>query len=295
LGIVFRQSAKNAIVTVCGAVLGAVVIWLSTKYTTKQQLGFTRNMTNYAISLSQMLMLGVNSTLCVYIYRYAEQELKRKALIALSFIVPGIAVTVFTIVIFLIKPWLLHHFQPEDIPFMNRYFTWLPVYTALFIYTTLLEQYLGTQFKVAISAFMREVLLRIASILLIVLYGFGYISFDVLFIGSVLIYFLPLVIFLWLAFRLEQFGLSLQFKSFPRSEYKEMIHFSWYHFLLSMVFLFMVYMDSLLLPFYDHKGFVALAVYSIAVYLSSLLQIPYRSVTPASFAVLAKAFADNDI
>lgn len=242
-----------------------------------------------------MLMLGVNSTLCVYIYRYAEQELKRKALIALSFIVPGIAVTVFTIVIFLIKPWLLHHFQPEDIPFMNRYFTWLPVYTALFIYTTLLEQYLGTQFKVAISAFMREVLLRIASILLIVLYGFGYISFDVLFIGSVLIYFLPLVIFLWLAFRLEQFGLSLQFKSFPRSEYKEMIHFSWYHFLLSMVFLFMVYMDSLLLPFYDHKGFVALAVYSIAVYLSSLLQIPYRSVTPASFAVLAKAFADNDI
>src|SRR5256885_2331577 len=122
MGIVFRQSAKNTIVAALGAILGALIIWLSTKYTTKQQLGFTRNLTNYAVTFSQILLMGVNSTLAVYIHRYANDARKRRSLITLSFIIPAITSGIFTIVYFLLKPWILKHFQPDDAPFMQRYF-----------------------------------------------------------------------------------------------------------------------------------------------------------------------------
>ena len=295
MGIVFRQSAKNSIVVLLGAILGAVIIWISTKYLTKPEYGFTRNLTNYAVTFSQILILGLNSTLVVYIHRFANDDRKRKALLSLCLILPVIVACIFSLCYFLLNSWILHHFQPEDLPFMQRYFGWLPLYTLLFMYMVILEQYLGSQYKVAISAFMREVVVRVANIILILLYGFGYIVFDVLVIGSVLIYILPVLIFLLLSLRTKGFGFSFSLNDFSKTEYKEMIHFSWYHFLLTISVLLMGYMDALALPFYDHKGFSSLALYSVAVFFISFLQLPLKAMVPASFTVLAKAFADNDM
>ena len=195
MGIVFRQSAKNVIISALGAVLGALIIWLSTKYTTKQQLGFTRNLTNYAVTLAHIFLMGLSLTLVVYIHKYTNDKGKRKSLITLSLLIPTAALVIFTIVYFLLKGWILKHFQPDDAMLMSRYFIWIPVFTFFFVYIIILEQYLGSQLKVAVSAFMREIVLRITSIILLLLFGFGYIDFDTLVIGTVLSYFLPVLVF----------------------------------------------------------------------------------------------------
>ena len=54
-------------------------------------------------------------------------------------------------------------------------------------------------------------------------------------------------------------------------------------------------MDSLLIPFYDHKGFKVLAVYIVAVYFISLLYTPSKAFLQASFAAFAKAFTEKDM
>ena len=295
MGVVFRQSAKNSIVVSLGAILGAVIIWLSTNYLSKSQLGFTRNLTSYAVTFSQILLLGLNSTLVVYIHRFANDANKRKSLLTFCLLLPIIITGIFTLCYFLLRSWILHHFQPQDQPFMQRYFAWLPLYTLFFMYMIILEQYLGSQMKVAISAFMREVVVRIASIILILLYGFGYVDFDVLVIGSVLIYVLPVLILLLLSIRIKGFGFSFHWGHFTKSEYKEMIHFTWYHFLLIISIPLIGSMDVLLLPLYDHKGFSSVAIYGNAVFFISFLQLPLKAMIPASFTVLAKAFAEGDM
>ena len=74
-----------------------------------------------------------------------------------------------------------------------------------------------------------------------------------------------------------------------------MAHFSWFHFLLTASVLLIGYLDALLLPFYDHQGFSAVAVYRVAVFLISFVLLPMKALIPASFTVLAKAFAENDL
>ena len=295
MGIVFRQSAKNSIVTGMGAILGAAIIWLSTRYIGKREFGFIGNFTNYAVTLSQILLLGLNSTLVVYIHRFAQDDKKRKLLITWCFALPGVILVLTSLVYFSLRSWILHHFQPADQPFMDRYFIWLPIFTLLFIYVVLFEQYLGSQMKVAISAFMREVVLRIANIGLILLYAFGFVSFSVLVVGTILLYIMPVSIMLFLVTRTKDFGLSRTISDFSPAEYKEMAHFSWYHFLLTASVLLLGYLDALLLPFYDHQGFSAVAVYRVAVFLISFVLLPMKALIPASFTVLAKAFAENDI
>lgn len=177
---------------------------------------------------------------------------------------------------------------------MDRFFLWMPLYILLFIYNIIFEQYLSSQMRVAVAAFMREVLLRLMNIVLIVLFIAGFISFDVLVIGTVLVYFIPLCVLIALAYRTEGFGLSRIFSDFSWTEYKDLLGFTWYHFLLTISALLMASMDALLLPLYDHQGFSAGAIFRVAVFLVSLLQVPYKAMLPASFTVLARAFADDD-
>ena len=134
MGIVFRQSAKNWIVVCIGAIFGALIIWLSTKYIPQRQYGFLGTLTNYAVTISQVLILGLNSTLVVFIHRFADNDRKRKLLLALCFIIPAIIACFFSILYYFMRSWILRHFQPADQPFMEQYFLWLPVFTLFFIY-----------------------------------------------------------------------------------------------------------------------------------------------------------------
>jgi O-antigen/teichoic acid export membrane protein len=296
MGIVVRQSVKTSIIVFGGAFLGAVVIWLSTKYIpNKQQFGFTRTLTNQAVTLSQILLLGLSSTLFVFTHRFANDPGKKKTLISLCFLIPFLATAATAVIYFVIKEWLLRHFQPADEPLMRQYFGWLPIYILLLLYLVILEQYLSVHMKVAISSFMREILLRILNIMLILLYALDYVSFNTLVIGTVLLYFVPVLILLAIASRSKDFGFSFNFRIFSKQEYIEMLHFAWYHFLLSISVLLMGSLDVLLIPFYDHNGFASVAVYTVAMYIISFLQIPSKAFLAASFSVLTKAFTDSDI
>jgi len=141
MGVVFRQSIKSSLVVGAGAVLGALVLWLSTKYIPKREYGFLGNFTTYALCSGNLLLMGTFSTLVVYIHRYLKNDNRRKVMITLSLTVPLVIFSLATLCYLAMKPTILHHFLPEDQYYMQKYFTWLPIYTLLFIYMIVLEQY----------------------------------------------------------------------------------------------------------------------------------------------------------
>jgi O-antigen/teichoic acid export membrane protein len=295
MGIVFRQSAKNLIIVSFGAALGILITWLSIRYIPRQPLGFSNTLTTQAVTLSHLIFLGFSSTLIVYIHRLANEENKRRLLLTLCLGIPAILSVLVAIVYFLLKDFVLGHFQAIDIPLMAQYYMWLPVYAFLFIYQVMLEQYLGSQMKVAIAAFIREIGLRVLNVIIIMLFAFNYISFTAFLASSILIYVIPVAIYFMLALKTPSFGFSLRFTDFSKAEYKDLVLFFWYHLLLGISIMLITTMDILLLPIYDHTGFASVAVYRVAVILVSFLQLPLKALMPASFTVLAKAFTENDI
>jgi len=294
MGIVFRQSVKTSIVVFGGALLGALVIFLSLQYIPKQELGYTRTLTNQAVIASQILLLGLSSTLSVYIHKYEDTDTKKHTLITLTLLVPLLIVALATIIYFAFSSQIINLFQPQDIPFIRRYFSLLPLYTIFFIYQTILEQYLSSQMKLAIAVFLREILLRVLNITLIFLFGFGYINFDVFIIATVLIYLIPLVFLFLLATRIKSFRFSLRITLFSKKEYKEIVHFAWYHSLLSISLTLIGSLDVLMLAPLDKSGLSSVAVYANAVFIMSLLQIPYKAMMPATFPILTQAYENKD-
>jgi O-antigen/teichoic acid export membrane protein len=296
MGIVFRQSVKTSLVVFLGAFLGAFILWLSTKYIPKQEYGFMNSLTKWALAISVLAQLGLTSIISVFVHRYKSDFGRKKMMLTICLGLPLIAIALISAIYFALPEWILHHFQPADQPLMRKYYVWLPVYIVLFAYMTILEQYLCSQMRVAVSAFMREVLLRFLNIVLIVLFALDYVSFSTLVIFTVLLYIVPVAIFFLLSiYKTEGFGFSLNRNVFSVSEYKEMVHFSWYHYLLQASIMLMNYMDSILIPFYDHKGFATFAVYNVAVYFISLIYMPNRAFLQASYTAFARAYADDEM
>jgi O-antigen/teichoic acid export membrane protein len=294
MGIVFRQSIKTSMVIFTGALLGILTIWLSTKYIARQPLGFTGNLTYNCLLLAQIAILGLNSTLTVYIHKYPAGDPRRSVLLSLCIGLPVLLCFIAAGPFLLIRPWVLLHFQETDQWYMNRYYLLIPVYTLLFVLQILLEQFLGTQMKVAIAAFIREVVVRLFIIAFILLFAAGYISFDAFVVASVLVYLVPILVYLFIAIRDGSFSFSLKLRSLAPAEYKELWHFSWYHFLLAMSITLMSYLDSVALPLYDHSGFVAAAVYRVAIFLISFLQMPSKAMLNPVVTVLSQAIAEDN-
>ena len=90
MGIVLRQSVKTTTITFAGAVLGALTIYLSTKYIPGQGYGFSKTILTHALLASQLTMVGMHSTLHILLNRYEASDSRRKVLFTMSMIVPVI-------------------------------------------------------------------------------------------------------------------------------------------------------------------------------------------------------------
>lgn len=295
MGIVFRQSVKSSIVIFAGALLGALIIYLQQLYFPKQEFGFIRNFTNQAVVMSQVTMLGMNIVLAIYIHKYPPGDARKPVLITLSLLIPVVITSLLSVFYFLLKPQIIHLFKPVDQPFVDHFYLWLPIFTLLWSVLLLLEHYLNSQLKIALSVLMREVVLRVFNIVVIVLFVAGYFSYNQFVIGSVLIYLFP-IIFLWIVCKkTEGFGISFQWHLISRKEFNDIIHFAWYHTLMGISLNLLGYLDALMLAPLDKSGVSSIAEYSIAVFIITIMQIPYRSMATAALPDLTKSYEVGDM
>lgn len=294
MGIVFRQSIKTAIVTSAGAALGLLVVYLSAIYIPKQELGFSRLLLNNALIGSQIVLMGMHTTLYTLIYKYTHTDERRKVLITLSLLVPVTLTILYTIVYFMVRDRILVLFQPQDIEFVNKYFIWLPLYTFSWSMIILLEQYLGSQMKVALAGFMKEIVLRVANILLILLFGYGLIDFHIFIIASVLVNTIPVLFLYLLARKTEGFGISVNWKLLSLAEFKSIADFAFFHLFLNVSVILLISIDTIMLASLDKTGVEAVAVYFVAGSILSIYQIPYKAMGAASTPMLNKAFESKN-
>ncbi|HXS35858.1 MAG TPA: polysaccharide biosynthesis C-terminal domain-containing protein [Flavipsychrobacter sp.] len=292
MGIVFRQSIKTTIVIFTGAALGALIAWWYPRIINQQQLGLINNTINIGALAQLIVLLGTGTTMQVFIQKYVNTDERRSVLITVSLLVPLLSTIVFTIPYLIFKSYIIHKYQPTDQPYMDTYYLYIPVMIIIWSYMTLFDMYLQTQLKVAVSSFVREIVLRICNVALMVLFVFKIISFYQLVAGSLLVFAIPALILLIISLQTKGFRISFNWKVFSKGEYKEIIHFSWYHLLLGITIPLMASLSSLMLATDDKMA--SLAVYSRALFIISLVNIPYRSMSYATWPILNKAYINNE-
>lgn len=294
MGIVFRQAIKTTAVIFAGAVLGALINYIYTKVFPQNLVGVSRNLLNQGAVLYIFLLMGTISLVHTFAQQYSEEDARRPVLITFSMLVPVAATLVFCIPYFLLKDFIVGRYQGFDRQYIIEFYNWLPLLGLLWSFMALLEYYLISRMKVAIATFMREIVLRIGNIGLIGLFFAGLIDFHQFVVGSVVIHLLPVSILYYLATKTKGFSVSFNWKIFSKAEIGRIVHYTWYHLLLTVSLNLTGMLDVLLLGPLSPNGLKDVAVYNLALFLISILTIPYRALTNAAFPKLNQAFVQQD-
>lgn len=294
MGIVFRQSVKATIVTLTGAVLGALVVWVGTKVFSKPELGLVTNLTLAGAIVQLLVILGTANLVLVYMQRYKYEDDRRKALLTLAVVTATVGTLIFSVLYFAFKDYVIQLYNEEDQLLIAEYYYLLPILVFFWGLMTIFDQYLISHVKISIPTFSREVILRFLNLTLLGLVFLNTISFHQYVISYACIYAIPMLIMVAVSTKTKGFGFTFNFKLFSWAEYKDMIHFSWYHLLVGASLTLLNFIDTLMLGPLDSNGIGAAAVYGVATFISSVTYMPYRAMANSSIPILNQAYIEKD-
>ena len=292
-----RQSIISSLMVYVGFALGFFNTYLFTKEGgfTKEQYGLT----GIFIALANLMFSFANLGMPSYIFKfypYYEDNLDKKrndiltwallvSLIGFSFVVMGGIY---------FKDLIIFKFGKNSPEFVNYYYWIFPFGLGLTLYS-ILESYAWQQKESIFTNFLREVLFRGLTTILIICTFIGWLGKFDLFIKIYSFTYLITALFL-LFYLIKKGNLHLTIKaSIVSKKYaKKILTLVKFIYGGTLVYAVAGVFDTILLASVSVNGLAAVAVYSLAQNMASLIQAPQRGIISSSIAALSKAWKDKD-
>ena len=292
-----RQSIISSLMVYVGFALGFFNTYLFTKEGgfTKEQYGLT----GIFIALANLMFSFANLGMPSYIFKfypYYEDNLdkKRNDILTWALLVSLIGFCFVVMGGIYFKDLIIFKFGKNSPEFVNYYYWIFPFGLGLTLYS-ILESYAWQQKESIFTNFLREVLFRGLTTILIICTFIGWLGKFDLFIKIYSFTYLITALFL-LFYLIKKGNLHLTFKaSIVTKKYaKKILTLVKFIYGGTLVYAVAGVFDTILLASVSVNGLAAVAVYSLAQNMASLIQAPQRGIISSSIAALSKAWKDKD-
>jgi O-antigen/teichoic acid export membrane protein len=293
-----RQSIISSVIVYFGFALGFVNTYLYTKEGsfTESQYGLVSTFLAIANIMFSFANLGMQSYIYKF-YPYYKDNLpsKKNDLLTWAIIGSTIGFTIIIIIGFFIRNLVVQKYV-TNAPELVTYYPWLfPFGLGLTIYT-ILEAYAWQEKLSVLTNFLREVLFRLFTTVLIVFFLLGVIpvfdGFIKIYSSTYILLALILVLFLLSTNRIT---FTFSISRVTRKYYKKiltLVSFVWGG---GLVFTIANVFDTLVIAAVLPNGLAYAGIYSLAQNIASLIQAPQRGIISASIAPLSRAWKDKDL
>jgi O-antigen/teichoic acid export membrane protein len=280
-----------------GFALGFFNTYLFTKEGgfTKEQYGLT----GIFIALANLMFSFANLGMPSYIFKFYPYyqdnlEKKRNDILTWALLVSLIGFCFVVIGGIYFKDLIIFKFGKNSPEFVNYYYWIFPFGLGLTLYS-ILESYAWQQQKSIFTNFLREVFFRALTTILIICTFIGWLGKFDLFIKIYSFTYLITALFL-LVYLVKNGNLHLTFKvSVVTKKFsKKILTLVKFIYGGTLVYAVAGVFDTILLASVSINGLAAVAVYSLAQNMASLIQAPQRGIISSSIAALSKAWKDKD-
>ena len=293
-----RQSIISSIVIYCGFAVGLLNIWLFTKQGIFLDPQF--GLYNAFIAIASIMMAFANMAMPSYIvkfYPYYNDNLppKKNDQMTIALVTGIIGFILVIIAGLLIKDVVIKKYSTNS-PELVKFYYWIfPLGLGLLIYT-ILEAYAWQLHKSVLTNFLKEVVWRLFTTTLIVLFATGIIqNFDLFIRLFAFSYpFIALILLGWLLYR-KKIHFSFQLSKVSRRLGKQVIRLCSFIYAGTLVFTISLVFDSLVITSVLDDALTKLAVYSVAQNIASMIQVPQRGIIAASIAHLSRGWKEKNM
>lgn len=275
MGFVIKESLKSTVISLAGAVLGALSIVLATRAFPQQEYGLQQSLSRNTTLTVYLLALGFDYVLLVLGQRFPPGSAKRGAFLKFSALVPFVFFLLSCVPVLLFKDSIINAITGEDKIYINRYFYAYPVICFLYLGLFWMSGYIRSIERSTFAFFINEVLLRLIVLVLVVLYWMGVINLDVYVWLFAISFVIPLVWTIYTAKKYEGFTFSGT-EALSKEDKRYILDFGFFHMMIVFAAVLAFQIDGFLFLFLSEQGLTNIAVFSVCIYAVSIMRTPSR-------------------
>ncbi len=288
-----REGIWNTIISYAGIAIGYVnTILLCPNILEPDQVGLTRLLISISAMFAQFSALGFVNMSVRYFPYFRSTEKQHHGFLFLLLAVPLAGFSVIAALFVLFKPVVMEYYAEGNSPLLQEFYFYiipLALFTLLF---NLFAAYLRSQFKTIFSSFVQDFLLRLLTTLLIATYVLGWLNFQqfvllYIFINSVTA--LVLVLYtMWL----RQLFILPSWSGLKLIPLREMLYYGFFTFMGNISVTIIVTVDQVMISAYSLSDN---GVYTTALFMTSAIMIPARSIFKIAFPQVAEYWKEEDM
>lgn len=258
-----------------------------------EQYGLKGVLIDVATLMAMVASLGAVPAINKFFPFYKDYLTKKtNDLPFITSIVAAIGFILFVIFSFIFKGLIVQKFSGNSKLFVDYFYIVYPLTFFILAYN-LLEAFAWGLKKTVASNFLKENLLRVATTVVLIIYGIGQFSFSTFLLLFCLPYALIAILLWWVIYRTNELKTVPKLSQVTRRMKKRILIFSGYVFSANVFALLARTNDLLIMS--SIIGLEAAGVYSIATFVASLIEVPQRSMYAITTPILSQAWKDRDL
>ena len=287
MGIVLKQSIRNTALTYVGFAIGAInILFLYPKILPDAYYGLVGVILATAAILMPLMTFGIHNTM-VKFYSSQEEE-KKNAFLTLMLLCPLIAILPLAAVTWFFYDAIASFLSKEN-EIVKDYVWYIFFVGFAMAYFEVFYAWCKVHLKSVFGNFLKEVFTRACVMVLLILYYFEVITLDFFLKALVVTYLLRTFIIKLYAYSLRSIKLDF---NFPKAT-KKILSYSLLIILGGSAALVLYEIDKVMI-----NQFVAIenvAYYSVAVFIATVIVVPYRAMHNITYPLTAGLLNVNDL
>lgn len=285
MGIVQKDAFRTMIISYLGIVLGYLnkgllfLIILTTK-----QIGLINLLVSVGTLFAQFANLGTIYTTWKFFPFFKNRDKNNHGFLSLILIFVFIGILLCTALAFLFRAEIENLYIEKSKLFID-YFVWIFPIGISYVLYLVFEMFLRGFFRNIVSVFAFEIVLRGLLTCLLFLLWFDLISFSDFVIYQSLSYVVPLFILIYHTYRIGELNLTLTKINISKRFRKILIQFSLFNYFNTLGSVIVISLDVMMVA--QMVGLEGTGVYTTIVFLTSALQVPYKSITRITTPMVA--------
>lgn len=280
MGLLQKDAFRTTLISYVGILIGYVnkgVLFLIVLSTA--QIGLINLIVSIGTLFAQLANLGAVYVAWKFFPFFRNESNNHHGFLSFLLVIVGIGTTFYTLLYILFKDQIGQGYIEKSPMFLDYYYWTLPIGIA-FVFFMVLEMYLRSLYKNVISVFAYEVVLRGATTVILVLKWLNVISFDLFVALHSLLYVIPTTILFVYLKRTHQLNFGISTIKISKRFRKILFYFSSFSYVNTLGAVLVSSLDVLMIA--QFVGLKATGVFTTVVFLTSVLQVPYKSIIRVS-------------
>lgn len=293
MGIVIRQSIKATLINYIGAFLGFIItMFVLTRFLKPEEIGLTKVIYEVAFLISGFAQLGVNASAMRFFPYFRDAKHQNHGFFFYLMLLPALGGIIFISVYFLLEEPIQDFFSKNSSLFL-AYYNWVPPLMFFVLFWSVLEVYSNLLMRIVIPKFIREIALRCMLLVVYLLYAFHFLDLTGLVTGFVAVYGIAMLLTYTYVARIGSVSLRHDFSYINKPLRKKILKYTLYLVVGALGGNIIAQLDLFMVS--SQMGLTYAGIYTIALYIAAVIEMPARSLTAISSPLAAAALKEGDL